>query len=183
MNEHRLGWMAAFLIAGCGGSAGPNFGDLDSGVHLGAARVVAPGSIGIEAAGQILYVPIYSHVYHSDSAASYNLSALLSVRNADRAGSIVVKSVDYHDVRGRRLRGYLEQPVEVPPLGVVECYLRESDTTGGSSASFLVEWTSERAEAVSPVVEAVMIGTTGAQGISFVTEARVVWDRSEMGSP
>ncbi len=158
-------------LAGCGGgSSGPAFGGPGSGVELGAATVLPAGRVLEIQAERVVYVPIYSHVYHSDSAASYNLSATLSVRNADRSAPIFVRAVDYFDLRGKKVRGYLERPIELPPMAAAEFYLRENDVTGGSSASFLVDWAAERAETETPVVQAVMIGTTGAQGISFVTE-------------
>lgn len=166
-----VGALTAALLAGCGGEgAGGAFGGPGSGVDLGAATVLAAGRELEERAGGRVYVPIYSHVYHSDSAASYNLSATLSIRNADATRPIFVRTVEYFDVRGKKVRDYLERPIEVPPMAVAEFYLRESDTTGGSGASFVVDWAAEVEGIQSPVVQAVMIGTTGAQGISFVTE-------------
>jgi hypothetical protein len=49
----------------------------------------------------------------------------------------------------------------------------ESDAAGGSGASCVVRWQAER-PAAAPVVEAVMIGTRSSQGISFVSQGRVL---------
>ena len=59
------------------------------------------------------------------------------------------------------------------PLATAEFVVDESDRTGGAGASFLVEWVAD-GPVSAPVVEAVMISTAGQQGISFVTEGRVV---------
>jgi hypothetical protein len=51
------------------------------------------------------------------------------------------------------------------------------DDTGGAGANFIVEW-SAGAEVTAPVVEAVMISTASQQGISFVSQGRVIKDRA-----
>ncbi len=122
---------------------------------------------------QVVYVPIYSHVYFSDGRRSLNLTALLSIRNTDRRSPIVIKRVDYHGTDGKLVRSDLKAALKLEPLAVTEVVLPERDMTGGSGASFLVEWVAE--ETVSePVIESVMIGTMGSQGISFVCPGRVL---------
>ena len=59
----------------------------------------------------------------------------------------------------------------------MEFFVKESDTSGGVSASFLVEWVAEQA-VTAPVVESVMIGTASTQGISFTCPGRVLSDRT-----
>jgi hypothetical protein len=125
------------------------------------------------ASGQVVYVPIYSHVYFSDGGRSLNLTALLSIRNTDRRAPIVIKRVDYHGSDGKLLRSELKGAVRLAPLAVTEVVLPERDMTGGSGASFLVEWVAEQ-EVSEPVIEGVMIGTMGSQGISFVSPGRVL---------
>ena len=63
--------------------------------------------------------------------------------------------------------------MKLDPLAVTEVVIPERDMAGGSGASFLVEWVAETAVS-EPVIESVMIGTMGAQGISFVCPGRVV---------
>jgi hypothetical protein len=75
----------------------------------------------------------------------------------------------------------LKRPLRVESLAAVEFFVKESDTSGGISASFLVEWLSEK-PATSPVVESVMVGTASAQGISFTCPGRVLTDRGRSWS-
>lgn len=131
------------------------------------------------AAGQVVYVPAYSHVYSGDRQRPVNLAGTLSIRNTEPVASLRLVSVGYYDSGGRRVRSYLDGPRTLGPLSSNDFVVDESDTSGGSGASFLVEWTAE-AGISRPVVEAVMISTASQQGISLVTEGRVT---AEVDSP
>jgi len=95
-------------------------------------------------AGQTLYVPAYSSVFISDQAHSFNLAVTLSIRNSDRTHPIVVTSANYYDQDGQLVRDYLTKPLRIAPMASAEFFVKESDTRGGASASFLVEWVAER---------------------------------------
>lgn len=170
----------AILVAGCGGREAT-----DAPLRRVSRAGGEPFRGRVEdlkpVAGQVVYVPVYSHVYHSDGRHQLNLTALLSVRNTDRTARIVVTRVDYYGTDGKLLRRELPQPVALGPLAVSEIVVPEADTAGGSGASFLVEWVAEQ-PASEPVVESVMIGTIGSQGISFVCPGRVVEERT-MATP
>jgi hypothetical protein len=125
------------------------------------------------ASGQTIYVPTYSYVNISDAARPFNLALTLSVRNADPKEAIVVTAVRYHGADGHLVRDYLPRPVRLAPLAALDSFVKESDTSGGSSTSFVVEWSADRAVA-APVVEAVMVGTLGNQGVSLLGAGRVV---------
>jgi hypothetical protein len=120
-----------------------------------------------------VYVPVYSHVYTGDSAHPFNLAVTLSVRNTDRTEPLVVTSVRYLDSDGRPVRDYVTRPLRLAPLAAAEFFVRESDTAGGSSACFLVDWLAARPVS-DPVVEAVMVGTAMNQIISFTSDGRAV---------
>lgn len=122
--------------------------------------------------GQIVYVPAYSHVYHQDGR-PHLLTITLSVRNTSRDSGIVVKTIRYFDTEGREVQSYLSQPLQLAPLATTEVLVAREDKSGGSGASFLVEWVSAQ-PVTEPVVEAVMIDTSGQQGISFVRRGTVV---------
>jgi hypothetical protein len=128
-------------------------------------------------AGQTLYVPAYSHIATANDARPFNLAVTLSVRNTDQTHPIVVISVRYHDGDGRLVRDFLKKPIRLTSLAGTEFFVRENDTSGGASASFVVDWVAESSVS-DPVVEAVMIGTASTQGISFTTPGRVVRSRS-----
>jgi hypothetical protein len=126
--------------------------------------VVANGSV---------YVPVYSHIYYRDEHRFVNLAITLSVRNTDADHPIAVRSVRYYDTDGRLVRTYVSEPARLAPMATREFIVEEEDSSGGSGANFVVDWSA--AQAVSePVVEAVMIGTTGGQGISFTSVGRTL---------
>jgi hypothetical protein len=128
-------------------------------------------------AGQTIYVPAYSSVFISDRAQSFNLAVTLSIRNTDRSLPIVVTSASYHDQDGQLVRDYIKKPLRIGPMASTEFFVTESDTKGGVSASFLVEWVAEH-NVSAPLVESIMVGTATTQGVSFTCPGRVVADRS-----
>lgn len=118
--------------------------------------------------GQTLYVPCYSHIYHGVKTRPFDLTITLSVRNADTKRSLRLSSADYYGSDGKLLKRFLGAEVVLPPLASREFTVDQTDTSGGSGASFIVRW---RADAAmnEPVVESVMIGTANSQGISFTS--------------
>lgn len=124
--------------------------------------------------GQTLYVPIYSHIYHFNSQDRVmNLSATLSIRNTDLTNSIIITSVRYYNTEGKLVRQDLTSPVELKPLASTDFFVAANDDSGGAGANFIVEWVAEKT-VYEPVVEAVMINSSSAQGISFISPARVL---------
>jgi hypothetical protein len=132
-----------------------------------------PIGLGATVTGQTIYVPVYSHIYYQDRERVINLTVTLSVRNADPQHPIQIDSVQYYDAKGQLVRNELTAPQPLAPLAALNFVVDEDDTTGGTSASFLVQWRSA-AQAMPPVVEAVMISAASTQGISFVTVGRVI---------
>lgn len=128
-------------------------------------------------AGQTIYVPIYAQIYTWAQNRTVDLTATLSVRNTDAAHPLMLAAVNYYDNNGKLARNYLEQPVELGPLSATSFVVGQSDVTGGSGASFVVEWVSPTA-LTAPVIEAIMINTNGNQGISFVSSGRVIQSRT-----
>lgn len=126
--------------------------------------------------GQLLYVPVYSEVPFGDRGFTLNLTATLSIRNTDRKAPITLERIDYVSATGALVRSYLPRPVPLKPLAATEAIVKESDRSGGISASFLVEWRSE-VPVAAPLVEAVMVNSTYNQGIAFSSPARVLEER------
>ncbi len=136
----------------------------------GDRRVEESGGETLDPAGAIpgrTYVSAYSHAY-SGSGEPVLFAITLSVRNVDPTHSLVLTRVDYHATEGHRVRAMLEQRRTLPPLGTAEFFIPREDESGGSGANFIVEW--EVAQGGRrPVAEAVMLGSTGPIGYSFVT--------------
>jgi hypothetical protein len=142
------------------------------------ATAVEPGSpelTGANRRSQTIYAPAYSAVATSNNAQQFQLAITLSVRNTDRTLPIVITAIAYHHQDGRLVREFLKTPLRLAPLAALDFFVRESDTSGGSVSSFLVDWVGEPA-ASAPLVETVMVGTGSNQGISFTCPGRVVSD-------
>lgn len=123
--------------------------------------------------GQTVYIPIYSHIHHNKQRQNFNLTATLSIRNTDPFRSITLKNVLYYDSKGKLISNYLPEPIELKPLASAAYVVEEKDVRGGVGANFIVRWHSNNSVA-PPVMESVMISTSGQQGISYITPGRVL---------
>jgi hypothetical protein len=150
-------------VLGEASSRPPKVLDPDGGAHTPQEVVVEPRVL-----GQTHYVPVYSHVYTGDRATPFNLTATVSIRNTDPHLPILIKAVDYFNTEGKMVRRFLPEPKMLAPMASLGFSIPESDTTGGSGANFLVQWRA-RKPVFPPLVESVMIGTRGQQGISFTS--------------
>lgn len=123
--------------------------------------------------GGTLYVPVYSMVYTGDRAVPVNLASTLSIRNTDPRNSIRIASADYYASTGRLIRRMLPKAIVLGPLASTSIFIKEKDTSGGFSTSFLVRWAADK-EVSAPVIECVNIGAYSGLGISFVTPGREI---------
>ncbi len=123
--------------------------------------------------GQTLYVPVYSHIYSGNKERPFDLTVTVSIRNTDPKFPVTVMYADFYNSEGKLLKKFIEAPRELKPLESIRYVIGESDRSGGSGANFLIGWKSEQPVNL-PVVESVMIGTQGQQGISFTSQARPI---------
>jgi len=123
--------------------------------------------------GQTVYVPVYSNVFSGPRKRPLLLATTLSIRNTDRTAAFKITAIDYYDTDGKLVRRHLERPAMVAPLATHYVHLEEKDTAGGFGAKFIVRWQADR-EINSPIIECVMIGATGGQGISFVSPGQEI---------
>ena len=114
---------------------------------------------------QLLYVPVYSHIYY-EGGSPYSLEATLSLRNVDADQVIYFSKVDYHDTEGKLVKSFLKEPIALKPLETVEFLVERRDSLGGSGANLIVEWQAESG-VDKPLVEAVMVGSSGTNAICF----------------
>ena len=150
----------------------PNSGELG---ELAAAEAELALLAAHPVQGQTVYVPAYSHVYHQDGR-PHLLTITLSLRNTSLEHPIVVTAVRYFDTQGAEVKSYLDKPLRVGPLATKSFLVERDDTSGGSGASFLVEWVATQ-PVTEPIVEAVMIDTSSQQGISFVSRGKVLLEK------
>lgn len=124
-------------------------------------------------AGQIIYLPIYSNIYHSNQRRLHNLGITVTFHNTDLENSIIIKSIDYFDTKGNLIENYLTSPVSLKPLASTNFFIPDDDTRGGIGANLLIEWVADK-KVFSPMAEAIMLSTASTQGISFTTQGKVV---------
>jgi hypothetical protein len=126
--------------------------------------------------GQVVYAPVYSHIYIGDRERQFLLAVTLSIRNTDPDDEIVITKVTYFNSKGEILEDYLKEAVTLEGMSATRYVVHESDKAGGSGASFLVEW--EAIKPVNPpVIETVMIGAKTQQGISFTSRGQVIKEK------
>lgn len=122
-----------------------------------------------------VYVPIHSHVYFNGGR-PLQLETTLSIRNASAAASVYVESVRYYDTDGELVKSPVDRLIELGPLQSIEFVVEQRDSSGGTGANFLVDWLAT-APGPDPLVEAVMVGTAGPQGIAFRAVGVAVTDQ------
>lgn len=179
-----IGAGLCWAIGGCGGSplpsaappvseGTPTVAPLTRIARSSGAVPVSPQPI-TASTGQIIFVPAYSHVYYGDQQEEFLLSITLSIRNTSLTEPIVVRSVRYYNSQGQLIKQYATNAIKLPPLASTEFFIPQTDKSGGSGASFIVEWISDRQRITAPIVEAMMLSTSFQQGISFTTTGTVI---------
>lgn len=128
--------------------------------------------------GQVLYLPIYSHIYHGDQdkqgkPSQTLLSTHVSIRNTDTRIPLKILYARYYDTEGKLVREFLPAPLIVQPLGTHELFVPRGDVSGGSGANFLIAWNTATA-ANPPLVEALHADVQPARTLIFVTTARPI---------
>lgn len=116
-----------------------------------------------------IYVPVYSEIYHQNGQHTFLLTATLSIRNTSLKDTVYLKNINYYDSEGKELKHYLTNIIYLKPLESVEFVVGYNESEGGVGANFLLDWAGSSQKAI-PLIQAVMIGTTSQQGISFITE-------------
>jgi hypothetical protein len=116
------------------------------------------------------YVPVYSHIYY-DGGRPYLLEATLSVRNVDPQQPVYVSVVEYYNTEGKLSKTLVDRLIRLAPLQTIEFLIERRDATGGSGANFVVVWHAPNSKAHAPLIEAVMVGRSGTNAISFVRKS------------
>jgi hypothetical protein len=141
-------------------------------------QLEANGAYGIEILdGQTVYVPVYSHIY-ADGGRPHLLEATLSIRNLDPKRAISIKSVKYFDTGGALIKDYLDGKMHLGPLETQAFLVEKRDTRGGSGANFIVVWDAEE-PVYEPLIEAIMVGFSNANSISFTSPGRALIKRKD----
>jgi len=127
---------------------------------------------------EIVYLPIYSDIYHLDGTKRFLLTSTASIRNISLKDSAYVLNAVYNDSYGKQLRSFVTKTILLKPLESIEYVIEDAEDKGGAGASFILEWGGTRYSG-QMLIQSVMIGTAGQQGISFTTKGEVISRRGE----
>ncbi|MDA3893567.1 MAG: DUF3124 domain-containing protein [Salinivirgaceae bacterium] len=117
------------------------------------------------------YLAIYSDIYHQDGTRRFKLTPTISIRNISLSDSAFILSATYHDSYGTLLNEYVDDStILLSPLESIEFVVEEKEDIGGAGANFIIEWGAKK-YSNQLLMQSIMIGTIGQQGISFITEA------------
>lgn len=124
---------------------------------------------------QKVYVPFYSQLYNPEgNGFQLDLRGTLSIRNTSEANEIRITRVQYFNSSGKLVKKCLEGKHSVlSPLATTEFGIAQKDISGGSGANFIVEWVSEKSVS-DPVIEAIMISSSGTHSYNFTSAGRVI---------
>jgi len=115
------------------------------------------------------YLSVYSSIYSLSEHKTHDLTATVSMRNINPKDTVYLTQADYYNTDGDLVKYYLQFPVLIKPLETLEIVINERDRTGGTGANFIFHWSADSTIS-PPYFEAVMISTTGSQGLSFTTK-------------
>jgi hypothetical protein len=117
------------------------------------------------------YLSVYSQIYSQTEHIKHNLTATISMRNTSRKDTIYLSKAAYFDTHGAFLRSYFDNAIFIAPMETVEIVIDEIDQIGGTGANFVFDWYIPK-NTSEPIFEAVMISTSGQQGLSFSTQGK-----------
>ncbi len=115
------------------------------------------------------YLSVYSEIYERTEHLTYGLTVTVSLKNISSVDSVFIYHAKYYNTNGDLIRTYFNKPIYIKPMETVEIVIEETDKNGGTGGNFIFDWAT-RHEKIEPHFEAVMISTTGQQGISFTTQ-------------
>jgi len=125
-----------------------------------------------KATSQVVYVPAYSRVLTQEGR-SQPLASTIVVHNIDPDLPIDVERVEYYDRSGQLLEVFGDETVKLTPFQSINALVPIGSVGDGIGANFLVTWSSEM-PVLPPIIEAIMVGGSGTQGISFTSRGRAV---------
>lgn len=114
------------------------------------------------------HLSVYSQVYSYTEHKKHGLTVTVSLRNTDRQDTVFIKKADFYNTHGTLIRSYFKHAIYLAPMETVEIVIDETDQEGGTGGNFMFDWAT-KPTSNEPLFEAVMISTSGQQGLSFST--------------
>lgn len=122
---------------------------------------------------QTEYVPVYSDIYFRDATRVFQLTTTISIRNTSPTDSAYILSATYYDSYGATIKEYANTTILISPLESIEFVVEEVEEIGGVGANFIIEWGADN-YSDQLLIQSIMIGTEGQQGISFLSESKTI---------
>jgi hypothetical protein len=123
--------------------------------------------------GQSVYVPAYSEVFFVNTERTWDLAVTLAIHNTDPDNAINITSARYYDTGGNMITKFINAPVTLQPWVTEGFVLERTDKTGSIGENFVVDW--EAGDPVSePVIETVIVSTSGTQALGFTAPGRII---------
>ncbi len=122
-----------------------------------------------------IYVPIYTDVYHIDQSKLFPLTVTLSLRNTSLSDSVYIFKADYYNSKGQLIKQHVDDHLMLA-LGPLESYdlvIDKMTYKGDTGANYIVNYGQKSGES-NMIVQALMINTSGQQGLSFITNGIVI---------
>ena len=119
--------------------------------------------------GATVYLPVYPSIYFMGRKKSLELTVTLSIHNVSSHNAITVTKIVYHNKQGEPVKNIINGEFIMKPLETRNFVVKPRAGSENVGANFLIEWNSR--EAVhQPLIQGIMISTSGSQGISFITD-------------
>ena len=136
-----------------------------------ASAVPAQGPLALSKE-QTLYLPLVSHVYLGAKNKPYSLTKTFCFRNRDRNNAVSLLSIEYFNGSGASLGNVLKKSLSIEPMASFQIPVGspKPDKSKQGSPCLIVRWKAEK-PVTPPLVQCIMIGAAGQQGISFSTTA------------
>lgn len=119
----------------------------------------------------ITYLSVYSQIYSQTEHTTHDLTATISMRNTSLRDTLYIDKAEYFNTDGKSIRTYFDQTIFISPMETVEIVIDEIDKEGGTGANFLFYW-QLKPGSHEPLFEAIMISTSGQQGLSFTSQGK-----------
>ncbi len=115
------------------------------------------------------YLSIYSQIYGQNEHRLHNLTVTVGIRNTSETDTLFIARAEFFDTHGKSIIKYIENPIFISPMETVEIVIDQIQKLGGTGGNFIFDWMMNT-ENPMPLFEAVMISTSGQQGLSFTTQ-------------
>ncbi|EWH14098.1 hypothetical protein KLA_05492 [Cellulophaga geojensis KL-A] len=119
------------------------------------------------------YLSVYSQVYSQSEHTTHDLTATINMRNTSSTDTLYIIKAEYFNTVGKSIRNYAKKPIYIAPMESVAIVIDEHNKEGGTGGNFIFNWKISKLSS-NPLFEGVFISTKGQQGLSFVTQGKVI---------